>query len=608
MKRKHSLKNIKKPLAIIIPLVMASQVNAIQFYKNGVDVSFNSDLSIGSSWRVENVNSNLQQDNNVDDGELNYNKGDAFSQVFKGTHSLSLDYENFGAFIRGKYWYDSALENNSVNHGNVNTASLGGNSGQTVEHNGGRLDDSGFDNLSKFKGAALLDAFFYGVFDLGDVPVDVRLGRQVVSWGESTFIRGGVNSINALDINAFTRAGAEVKEGLLPTNMVYLNLGLTNDLSMETFYLLEFQETVMPGCGTYFSATDTLAQGCDMATISFYESGVKRDEDGSRKPSFDGQFGFALRYVAESLGETEFSLYWKTQHNTLPTISGTNTTYTDDELNTAGLTSVGQALQVSPGLTQSEQGLAYIQGFGRAYTDGATFLTEYVEDQELYGLSFASSVGSLALSGEVSHKPNVPLQINEAQFTLVSTGAGAIADLVGINSTILKDNLDTLAAGEYQSGYRLHDASQAQFTVIKLIDSVLGAEQISLVGEYAFTYVHGLEEGANQIKFGGSEVGTASTFDTAESMGIQLLAKAEYSDAFMGINLNPKLAYSEGLDGNAPNAMSGFKEDNKSMLVGLDADYLNIYKGSLSYTQYWGGEYNRRADRDYFAASIGVQF
>ena len=608
MKLKQALNNIKKPLAIIIPLVMASQASAIQFYKNGVDVSFNSDLSIGSSWRVENANSNLQRDNNVDDGELNYNKGDAFSQVFKGTHSLSLDYENFGAFIRGKYWYDSALENNSVNHGNVNTASLGGNSGQTVEHNAGRLDDSGFDDLSKFKGAALLDAFVYGAFDVAGISVDARLGRQVVSWGESTFIRGGINSVNAIDLNAFTRAGAEVKEGLLPTSMAYLNLGLTNDLSMETFYLLDFQETVTPGCGTYFATTDSLSQGCDMATISFYETSVNRNEDGIRKPSSDGQFGVALRYVAESLGETEFSLYWKTQHNTLPTISGTKTTYTDAQLDDAGQLAVAQALQVVPDLSASDQGMVYIQGAGRAYTDTATFLTEYLEDQELYGLSFSSSIGGLAVSGEVSHKPNIPLQINEAQYTLVSTGAGAVAELAGINSSELQADLEGLAPGEYQSGYRLHDASQMQFTMIKLLDGVLGSDQISLVGEYAYTYIHGLAEGIDQIKFGGSEVGTSGTFDTKESMGLQVLIKVDYSDAFMGMNLMPKLAYAEGLDGNAPSAMSGFKEDNKSILVGLDANYLHMYKGSISYTQYWGGEYNRKADRDYVAASIGVQF
>ena len=605
---KKNLKAIKKPLSVIIPLVMASQVNAFQFYKNGVDVSFNSDLSIGSSWRVENIDSSLQRDNNVDDGELNYNKGDAFSQVFKGTHSLSLDYENYGVFVRGKYWYDSALENNNVNHGNVNTASLGGTYGQTVEHTGGRLDDSGFDNLSQFKGAALLDAFVYGAFDVADTPVDVRLGRQVVSWGESTFIRGGINSINAIDVNAFTRAGAEVKEGLLPTNMLYLNLGLTNNLSMETFYLLDFQETVMPGCGTYFAATDTVSQGCDMATISFYETGVKRDEDGIRKPSADGQYGFAFRYVAESLGETEFSLYWKTQHDTLPTISGTTSTYTAAELDAAGQLAVAQALQAFPDLSASDQGFAYIKGAGRAYSDTATFLTEYLEDQELFGLSFSSTIGSLAVSGEVSHKPNVPLQINEAQFTLVSTGASVVAQLIDVNSSELQADLASLAPGEYQAGYRLHDASQMQFTIIKLFDSVLGSDQISLVGEYAYTYIHGLTEGDDQIKFGGSEVGTAGTFDTQESMGVQVLLKADYSDAFMGVNLLPKLAYSEGVDGNAPNTMSGFKEDNKSMLIGVDANYLNMYKGSISYTQYWGGEYNRRSDRDYVAVSMGVQF
>ncbi len=40
-----------------------------------------------------------------------------------------------------------------------------------------RLDDSEFNDLAKFSGVALLDAFVYGEFDVMDMPLDVRLGR-----------------------------------------------------------------------------------------------------------------------------------------------------------------------------------------------------------------------------------------------------------------------------------------------------------------------------------------------------------------------------------------------------------------------------------------------
>ncbi len=70
------------------------------------------------------------------------------------------------------------------------------------------LSDDGMSNLNSFKGIALLDAYLYYSFDAGSVPIDLRLGRQVVSWGESTFIQNGINAINPVDVTALRRPGA----------------------------------------------------------------------------------------------------------------------------------------------------------------------------------------------------------------------------------------------------------------------------------------------------------------------------------------------------------------------------------------------------------------
>ena len=46
-----------------------------------------------------------------DDGHLNFKSGQAFSKIFKGIHDLELKYGDTGVFVRGKYWYDFALQN-----------------------------------------------------------------------------------------------------------------------------------------------------------------------------------------------------------------------------------------------------------------------------------------------------------------------------------------------------------------------------------------------------------------------------------------------------------------------------------------------------------------
>ena len=104
----------------------------------------------------------------VDDNRLNFKKGETFSKIFKGVHDLELKYGDSGVFVRGKYWYDFELKD---------------------EHRPFYdIDDSGRDDLAKSSGAEFLDAFVYHNYNIGDLPGNVRLGKQVVSWGESTFI------------------------------------------------------------------------------------------------------------------------------------------------------------------------------------------------------------------------------------------------------------------------------------------------------------------------------------------------------------------------------------------------------------------------------------
>ena len=43
---------------------------------------------------------------NGDLGNLNYDSGEVFSTVFKGTHEADIRYKDMGVFIRGFYFYD----------------------------------------------------------------------------------------------------------------------------------------------------------------------------------------------------------------------------------------------------------------------------------------------------------------------------------------------------------------------------------------------------------------------------------------------------------------------------------------------------------------------
>ena len=115
----------------------------------------------------------------------------------------------------------------------------------------GELSDKGFEDEQQFDNVYLLDAYVYGSFAVGDTDLQVRLGNQVVNWGESVFIQG-VNQINPIDVPAARRAGAELKEILLPVWMAYANWGFDFG-SVEAFYQLQWNNTSVDGCGTYWA-------------------------------------------------------------------------------------------------------------------------------------------------------------------------------------------------------------------------------------------------------------------------------------------------------------------------------------------------------------------
>ena len=74
---------------------------------------------------------------------------------------------------------------------------------------------------AKTAGTQLLDAFGYYLYDIDGQPGSARLGKQVVNWGESTFIQGGLNVINPFNLAALRRPGSEVKDALVPVNLFY---------------------------------------------------------------------------------------------------------------------------------------------------------------------------------------------------------------------------------------------------------------------------------------------------------------------------------------------------------------------------------------------------
>ncbi|WP_442909233.1 DUF1302 domain-containing protein [Halopseudomonas sp.] len=580
---RNALKTGLKPMVVAIAMASALPAHAVRFDIGEVQGQFDSQMSIGASWGTSDIeddfvwagNGGNANAGNSDDNRLNFDKGETFSKIFKGIHDLSLQYGDTGVFLRGKYWYDFELKDE---HRNLYD-----------------ISDENRKTAAQASGVQLLDAFLYHNYSIGDKPGSVRVGRQVVSWGESTFIQNGINAINPIDVAAFRRPGAEVKEGLIPVNMLFLSQSLTDNLGMEMFYQLEWDQTVLDNCGTFFSFTDTVADGCNYVGVQGTQNNansagvfayVPRGAD--RDARDDGQFGVSFRYYAENLNQTEFGVYAMNYHSRNPVYS--------TSLNAVGAPAGFHGVPVAqvPGVVA-----------------GSSYFIEYPEDIRLYGVSFQTNIGTTAVSGEVSYRPNQPLQINSNDLT------GAV---LGVPNPAVAE----IGSDGDLHGYKRLPVTQAQVTVLNFIDNVLGAERLTLIGEAGYNYISGIDNGAGELRYGrdslyGSgelttpgvcEAGAVDPsecnddgFYTDNSWGYRLVAALDYN-GFAGIALKPALAFSHDVDGYGPN----FNEGAMAANLGLTAVYNNKYNASINYTNFFGGDYNANTDRDFVAVSLGVNF
>ena len=95
----------------------------------------------------------------------------------------------------------------------------------------GGLTDKGENNAGREFN--VLDAFVTVDGDAAGMPYMVRVGRQVINWGENTFIPGGNSSFNPIDDAALRRPGAEIKDALLPVEAIYGSLAVTDNLTLK---------------------------------------------------------------------------------------------------------------------------------------------------------------------------------------------------------------------------------------------------------------------------------------------------------------------------------------------------------------------------------------
>ncbi len=632
---------------------------AIQFSNGEFKGSFDSTLSFGGLYRLQDPSPGFyatsnsfnglagqQNSANTDDGNLNYGKGWA-SEVLKGNHDLELKFRNFGALVRGYWFHDLKAD----------------------ETRRTPLSDQAKDRV--VSGAELLDLYGRVKFEIaGGMPFDLRIGRQVLSLGESTFIPNGINVVNSADLSKLRVPGSELKEALLPVNMVKLSVGLTPTISVEPFWLLEFRRNELEPAGTYFSTNDFATRGGSRVFLGFGTlpdngvlGGISRAKD--RDAGNFNQYGLATRVLAPSLNNTEFGLYYARYNSRSPVISARTPTgpiSTALIISTASslaapvvpamiasgipaanipaslTTLIGAALTGVPAAALPASLQPFYPSVGAAaagaskialLTAAATgqYFTEYPEGLNLFGASFNTSLGKSGISwqGEVSLKKDVPLQLDDVEllFATLSSLTNNPGSAFGSNNQI--GNF----LGQYNreiSGYRRHSVWTAQSTLTKVFGPMLGAQQFTLLGEVGAVWVNlpprevmrydgpgtfsaGTQAAMNGTGFGTIPATRQEAFADEFSWGYQVLGRLEYNNLFPNVNMQPTVAYTQDVRGNTPLPVANYIHGRRSVNVAVEFIYRNTWSLELRYVHFsGGGPFNLLADRDYFATTVKFSF
>ena len=584
-------------IGVLALAACAAPASAFEFRNGELTGSFDTTLSLGAAWRIQDrdpsligiANGGTARSINEDNGNLNYNNNDLYAAPIRSTHELELNYRNYGAFFRATYFWDA------INH---NKAELGS-TGQTQV---GR----------DFK---FLDAFVHGKYAVGGKTLNLRLGNQVVSWGESTFIPNGINIINPVNLSRLRTPGAELREAFLPTPMLWASQELTDTLSVEGYYQVDWKKTRIDPRGTYFSNNDFLSDDADRVYIGF---GRRKDErppltspladpaaavwaprNSDRTPKDSGQYGLAARLFLPKLNHTEIGLFHINYHSRIPYASGIRGT-----------------------VTSSLTGTPFGPLIG--HTGTARYFADYPENIRLWGVSFNTSApGGIALQGEYSYRPNLPLQLSAPELLLAALGAPNV--------------IGTFAPGQTINGYRRVKAQQVQITATKAFGPTLGADDWVLVGEVGYNrlnlpaglrfngpgvFLPSLQSAANATSFGSVQT---DGFATTNSWGYRLLTRMDFNNLISSVTVSPRIAFAHDVRGTGPN----FNQGVKAITLGVGFNFKQSWQADLAYTSFFGGRTyagtdpianpagqprtyassaNPLKDRDFFAASLTYSF
>jgi hypothetical protein len=621
---------------------------------------------------------------NGDDGNLNFDRHDIVHATAKLTTDLSLNWEDTRIFVRGLYFFDERYEGLTQRHPDT-----------TLRAPTSPFPRSGRSTIGS--DLRLLDYFISHNFEIGDRYATFKLGNQVLNWGESAFLAlNSLSAFNPPNAALLRLPGFDIKELFEPVGMAVLNSEIGNGINLEVFYQYDWRPVTIDPVGSFFSTTDFVGDGGSFAMLSLGKApedpeGRYRPVDNpddpaaalgstssrtvqrlpDHEPEDGGQYGAALRVFADDLnGGTELGFYFANYHSRVPSASINAADGTCVPSNTGNPITNGLALIAACGIPPTNllavlTGGPFLPASREALPlDTATLFVEYPEDIRMWGLSFNTTIGDYALSGEYAYRENLPLQIHPIDLVLAalqpalpeSDYSVAVATIPGRRSAtpdFVQTNYRGVAPtpGMYIPGFERMGVGQLGITLLRVFGSSnpIGASQIFALMEVGMTHVLDFPE-LSELQFMGGAADAhissggdgrtginprdvrsdpndpstnvsdpqmrqnpspqdPSSFGTEYSWGYRAVLMSRYDNLLFGANIEFLTALFHDVEGVSPGLGMNFIEGRKQILTGVRWDYQSTWLGELRYTLYTGGgKRDPLRDRDNLLLWLGYQF
>ena len=500
--------------------------NALAFQ---LDTSYNPDLSVrldttarvNYAVRVESRDSKIGNDVIADEGDYSFDKGDAVAKRLDLLTELDIVYKGrYGMRVSAAGWTDGAYGDNSRSNPNLPFRAIPSYVGNHYSNYTNRF----------YAGPSgeLLDAFVFGTFDLGAVPLSVKAGQHSIYWGESLFLNGNLNSVayaqNPLDLQkGFATPGTEAKELFRPLNQVSGTAQVTDTLSFAGEYLLNWSADRYPEGGTYLGPVDFAFNGPDRQFVSAGLGFAYRGPPSNAPES--GDWGLASRWSPQWLDGT-LGFYYRNFSDKLPQTF---------------ITKVGP-------------------------NSASRYNLIYADNIDLWGVSLAKNIGGISLGAEASYRHNTPLN---SQVLGIAPGLPAEGDTKGPRG----------------------DTYHALVNALGVVPQNPLFDTASWSAELTWATWSKVNSGANLFfaegfaPCKGKDTGDGCT--TKNYTGLSLAFSPTWFHVFPGVDLLAPITFSRGLNGNAPTVFGG-NQDNGNYSVGIGADIQAKYRVDLKYIDYFG--------------------